>query len=168
LIVGHIFPMETLHDILLDLGEFKSYFGGKVPVDLWRAQRKREQGHPVFRPILEEKQVGVGRVRLPDIATEMRDGVRYVLCAKRPRGISTFDRPFVFPRDDWNYFRIPKGTDIPTGLAIVKDFFNSAYGATHYTIAPAYDMPEANFISLLDILARNATLEVRRAAYGRA
>ncbi len=160
--------MKTLHDILLDLGEIKYYFASKVPVDLWRAQRKREEGTPIFRPALEEKQVGVSRVRLPDISTELRDGVRYVLCTNRPRGISTFDKPVVFTRDDWNYFRIPQGTVIPTGLAIVKDFFNSSYGATHYTIAPAYDMPAEQFIFLLDCFARNATKEVRKVAHGHA
>ena len=93
--------MKTLQDILIDLGELNSYFSGKRPVDIWRAQRKREAGTPIFRPVMEAKQVGVGRVRLPDISTEIREnGARYVLCAKRPRGISTFDKPFVFPRDE--------------------------------------------------------------------
>lgn len=47
----------------------------------------------------------------------------------------------------------PKGTVLPVGLAIVKDRFNDRVGATHYTIAPAYDMPLSQFKNLLNQLA---------------
>lgn len=51
------------------------------------------------------------------------------------------------------YYKIPRGTVLPPGLAIVKDKFNSRVCATHYTIAPAYDMPLSRFKALLDLLA---------------
>jgi hypothetical protein len=48
---------------------------------------------------------------------------------------------------------------LPNGLAIVKDNFNPRLGATHYTIAPAHDMPLEQFKMLLNQLAMNAIKE---------
>lgn len=59
------------------------------------------------------------------------------------------------------YYRIPKGTQLPVGLAIVRDRFNPRLNATHYTIAPAHDMPLDQFKRLLDQLA---ILLIREAA----
>ena len=42
---------------------------------------------------------------------------------------------------------------LPNGLVLVKDKYNKALGATHYTIAPKYDMPVEVFRSLLNQLA---------------
>ncbi|WP_259346360.1 Tse2 family ADP-ribosyltransferase toxin [Vibrio diabolicus] len=46
-------------------------------------------------------------------------------------------------------------------MAIVKDQYNPRFGAYHYTIAPAYDMPLSKFKLLLSKLAK---LAVREAA----
>jgi len=38
------------------------------------------------------------------------------------------------------YILIPEGFDLGEKLVIVKDTLNIRYNATHYTIAPAWDM----------------------------
>ena len=86
-------------------------------------------------------------------------GVRWVLVADRPRGVSTFDKPGVPSGRGWEYFCIPKGTELPDGLAIVRDEFNDRFGATHHTIAPARDMPLETFKQLLEKLARSLVRE---------
>ncbi|SEK60598.1 hypothetical protein SAMN05216359_102367 [Roseateles sp. YR242] len=48
---------------------------------------------------------------------------------------------------------------LPEGLAVVLDAFNDSFGATHYTIAPAFDMPLEQFKRLLTELAKNAIKE---------
>ena len=58
------------------------------------------------------------------------------------------------------YYKIPAGTELPTGLAIVRDSYNKNLEATHYTIAPAYDMPVMKFKRLLNRLARKAMKEI--------
>lgn len=76
-----------------------------------------------------------------------------------PRGISTFDRAGVPAGKDWVYYKIPKGTALPAGLAVVKDSYNEQMQATHYSIAPAYDMPITMFRLLLSQLAASALKE---------
>jgi hypothetical protein len=51
------------------------------------------------------------------------------------------------------------GTRLSGGLAIVRDELNRAYGATHYTIAPAFNMPLEHFRALLDQLAQEMMKE---------
>lgn len=41
----------------------------------------------------------------------------------------------------------------------MKDFYNEQYDATHYTIAPAFDMPLPVFKKLLSNFALNAIEE---------
>ena len=50
---------------------------------------------------------------------------------------------------------------MPDGLAIVQDSFNESFQATHYTIAPAYDMPVTRFRNLLSELAKSAIKEAK-------
>ncbi len=52
-----------------------------------------------------------------------------------------------------------KGAVLPVGLAIVRDEFNSNFEATHYTIAPAYDMPLEQFKGLLVQLLKHVIKE---------
>jgi hypothetical protein len=68
---------------------------------------------------------------------------------ERPRGLSTFDKPGLPPGRDWRHLKIPAGTKLPDGLTIVKDELNERWGTTHYTIAPATDMPLSQFKALL-------------------
>ncbi|WP_201777739.1 hypothetical protein [Thalassomonas actiniarum] len=69
-----------------------------------------------------------GAPRKADI--RIKDGRVYV--RHRPRGVSTFDRPNTF-RGHWQYYKLPAGTILPKGLAIVKDSYNPVFNATHYT-----------------------------------
>ncbi len=100
-----------------------------------------------------------GRIRPPDITIESKGGTKWVSVATRPRGFSTFDKIGVPAGKDWSYYRIPAGTVLPKGLAIVNDGFNRRVQATHYTIAPAHDMPLEEFKRLLNQLALNAIKE---------
>lgn len=139
--------IQLLRDVLLAVGEIERYFGEQVPVDLWRAKKVRDPG-PLFQLVEEEVIRSRGAPRKPDITID--NG--WVRIRDIPRGISTFDRPNIF-EGSWCYYKIPKGTVLPPGLAIVKDHYNRAFGATHYTIAPARDMPLTQFKELLTQLA---------------
>ena len=101
----------------------------------------------------KDKVLSNGQVRPSDITITTKNGIEWVSCRPSPRGISTFDKPNVFKGNSWEYYKIPQGTKLPSGLAIVKDKYNSRMGATHYTLAPAHDMPLSQFKSLLDQLA---------------
>ena len=150
--------ITLLKDVLIARGEIDRYFAGAVPVNLWRALKRASPGS-IFDFVEQAFFLSNGRPRASDIAIEDRQGVRWVTVANRPRGVSTFDKPGVPPGKDWDYFRIPAGTILPDGLAIVRDELNTRYGATHYTIAPAHDMPLHLFRHLLEQLAKNAIKE---------
>ena len=145
---------ETLKDILLARGELERYYDGEVPLNLWRALNVR-RSERLFDLVESPFKMSNGRVRRPDITIEMG----WVRVRSVPRGASTFDRAGVPGGKDWVYYRIPKGTVLPPGLAIVKDSYNEQMQATHYTIAPAYDMPLAVFKGLLNQLAMSALRE---------
>ena len=89
-----------------------------------------------------------------------RNGERWVLVKDKPRGLSTFDKPGIPPGKGWEYYRIPAGTRLPEGLAIVEDNYNEKFKATHYTIAPAFDMPISQFKGKLLELAAELIREV--------
>ena len=72
---------------------------------------------------------------------------------ERPRGLSTFDQKGLPKGKDWEYYKIPQGTVLPVGLAVIRDEYNTNFKATHYTIAPAYDMPLSQFKARLQLLA---------------
>ncbi|WP_407919786.1 Tse2 family ADP-ribosyltransferase toxin [Endozoicomonas numazuensis] len=95
-----------------------------------------------------------GRPRAADIKIyEHRNGEKWVSVEDRPRGLSTFDKEGCPPGNGWEYYKIPAGTILPEELAIVKDQYNKRYDATHYTIAPAYDMSLVQFKSALATFA---------------
>lgn len=152
--------METLRDVLIATNEIDRYFNGRAPVTLWRAKRADPREYlfslveqPIVRP--------GGNVRPADIKIEPgADGQEWVRARYYPRGISTFDKRGVFKGNQWEYYRIEAGTALPPGLAIVRDGYNRAYGATHYTIAPEWDMPLNQFKALLRELARHLIREV--------
>ena len=151
--------VTVLKDVLIQAGKLDKYFEGRVPTDLWRA-KNRKASSAVFEFIEESKILSNGRPRPADIKIELKGGVKWVSVLQQPRGISTFDRSGLPKGKDWEYYKIPEGTELPDGLAIVKDQFNSKYQAYHYTIAPAYDMPLALFRSKLGQLARKIIKEV--------
>jgi hypothetical protein len=138
--------VEVLKDVLIETGEIARFFGNTVPVNLWRAKKLRDP-KPLFALVEEEITRPRGAPRRPDITI---DG-DWVRVRNRPRGISTFDQPNIF-KGKWEYFKLPAGTVLPEGLVVVKDNFNKAFGATHYTIAPERDMPLETFKCLLNEL----------------
>ncbi|MDH5800344.1 MAG: hypothetical protein OEZ68_06015 [Gammaproteobacteria bacterium] len=139
--------VELLKDVLIEIGQIERYFGNTVPVNLWRAKKIKDPIGQLFKLVEEELTRPRGAPRKPDITIE-GDWVRV---RERPRGISTFDKPDTF-KGKWEYFKIPAGTILPDGLVIVKDNYNSAFGATHYTIAPERDMPLTRFKQQLSVL----------------
>lgn len=149
---------EILKDILVSAGDVDRYYETS-PVNLWRAKRIKDQG-PIFGLIEEDKILSNGQIRPSDITITVENGIRWVSCRLSPRGISTFDKPNVFKGSSWGYYKIPKGTKLPSGLAIIKDKFNSRMGATHYTLAPAFNMPLTKFKFLLDQLAISVQRDV--------
>lgn len=144
--------ITILKDVLIEKGMIENYFDGKVPTNLWRAL-KRNSSTQVLGFIEDSFILSNGRPRAADIKIESRGGEKWVCVKDRPRGVSTFDRPGVPSGKGWDYFKIPKDTILPDGLAIVKDLYNTKFKATHYTIAPAYDMPLSQFKSKLNTLA---------------
>ncbi|MCP4494067.1 MAG: hypothetical protein GY820_43210 [Gammaproteobacteria bacterium] len=144
--------ITVLKDILIAKDKLDSYFEGKAPVTLWRAlNRKLDLG--VFDFIEQGFPLSNGRPRPADIKIESRNGVKWVSVKERPRGLSTFDKRGLPKGKNWEYYKIPKGTILPIGLAIVRDEYNTNFKATHYTIAPAYDMPLSKFKNKLQQLA---------------
>ncbi len=139
---------ELLSDILIEIGEIDRYFGNSAPFDLWRARKISSQA-ALFELVENETFRARGAPRKPDITIEGN----WVRIRDAPRGISTFDKPNIF-KGAWSYYKIPANTILPFGLAIVRDHYNHTFGATHYTIAPAYDMPLVHFKMLLSTLAR--------------
>jgi len=101
--------------------------------------------------------VKYGRVRKPDITID--NG--WVKVKHWPRGISTFDKPGIPKGKDWVHYKIPAGAELPKGLAIVKDSYNDTVMATHYTIAPAYNMPLPQFKLLLNKFASSVIKEAK-------
>lgn len=152
--------MQILKDILIARGQVDRYFDTRVPVDLWRA-KKTGENEPLFQIVDRQVLRANGKVRPPDITIDVRGGVPWVSVQERPRGLSVFDRPDMFARGQWEYYRIPAGTEIPAGLAIVDDGPSQAVAARHYTVAPARAMPLAMFRQLLAQLAK---MMIREAA----
>lgn len=151
--------VSVLKDVLISKSQLDRYFEGSVPVNLWRAMNMKASGHP-FEFIESPTVLSNGRPRRADIKIEVVQGEQWVRINNRPRGISTFDSPGAPAGKNWAYFRIPKGTVLPYGLAIVRDEYNTVYEATHYTLAPAFDMPLARFKLLLKQLAFSLVREV--------
>ena len=144
---------NVLKDILIAKDRIDRYFEGATPVTLWRAVNVK-RGVQLFELVEQPFTLSNGRPRPADITIETIGGEKWVKVKDRPRGLSTFDKPGVPAGKHWEYYKIPKGTPLPHGLAIVRDEFNTNYQATHYTIAPAFDMPLSRFKLLLNRLAQ--------------
>lgn len=150
--------ITVLKDVLISKGKLDKYFDGQVPTNLWRALNKKSN-LGVFDFIEQPMVLSNGRPRPADIKVESRGGVEWVCVKDRPRGLSTFDKAGLPEGKGWEYYQIPKGTILPAGIAIIKDEFNTRFGANHYTIAPAFDMPLDQFKSKLAQLAKQLIKE---------
>ncbi len=151
--------VTLLKDVLIEKNKLDSYFVGSVPINLWRAVKKKS-GNSVFDFIEAGFVLSNGRPRAADITIESRGEIKWVCVKERPRGLSTFDKEGLPKGKNWEYYKIPKGTTLPEGLAIVKDEYNDRYDATHYTIAPVSDMPLDQFKGWLDRLLKNIAKDV--------
>jgi hypothetical protein len=150
--------MKVLRDVLIEAGELNRYFDGRVPVTVWRAKKKHD---PVVFDLVEEAMLTARGPRQADITIEAAaSGEKWVRVKPSPRGASTFDKPNVFKGSGWEYYRLQAGTQLPLGIAIVRDNFNPRFQATHFTIAPAFDMPLSTFRGLLQQLATGLVREV--------
>ena len=144
--------ISILKDILISKNQIEKYFEGTTPVNLWRALNVKRNTHP-FDFIEQASVLSNGRPRSADVKIEIVRGVSWIRVKGRPRGLSTFDKPGLPAGKHWEYYKIPEGTRLPLGLAIVRDEYNTKFNATHYTLAPAYDMPLEHFKMLLNQLA---------------
>ncbi|MCE2030134.1 hypothetical protein [Sessilibacter corallicola] len=119
-----------------------------IPVDLFRRGAKNKPQLHKLRT-MPPRQIE----ETFDIELYKKDGVDYV--SKDTGGISTFNRANSNFGAFW--WKIPKGTKIPEGLRVSKDFnTNPSQKPTHYTIRPLVDMPLSRYISLLEELAVSA------------
>jgi len=88
-----------------------------------------------------------------DIALYKKNNCSYV--SKDTGGISTFNQQSSKFGKFW--WVIPKGTKIPVGLRVSRDFNSKPSSKpTHYTIRPVVDMPLTQYIGLLDDLSASA------------
>lgn len=153
--------VRVLKDVLIAAGRIDHYFEGQTPVTLWRAKKKDTPNTDIFELVEKPAYRPGGLPRPADIRIERgKDGRQWVRVEYFPRGISTFDKARTFKGASWEYYRLEAGTELPIGLALVKDGYNRNYGAIHYTIAPAWDMPLDHFKRLLRTLATKLTREV--------
>ena len=151
--------------MLISRGELERIYTGSLKLFLWRALHKDAKKENPLYPDFEHREIRAGVVRAPDVIVKKIGSIDHVV-AKLGQGTSLFDRPGAFGTKNWEYFEIPEGTEIPEGLIITKDQYNSKYKATHYSISPNYTMPKAQFIRLLDQLAQNALSQKKKVQNG--
>ena len=142
---------EVLKDILISASEIDRYFE-ESSTNLWRAKKTKDKGSLIG--LAEGGDIlSNGKVKTTDITIALRNETKWVLCKPAPKGTSAFDDPNTLKGSPWEYYKIPAGTKLPTGLTIVKDNFNNKMDTTNYAIAPTHDMPLSNFKLLLNQLA---------------
>lgn len=120
-------------------------FVNLTPIHLFRSGSKNSPRLDKLRT-MPPRQIGEAF----DIEIYDYNGTTYV--KKDSGGISTLERPTPGFGDFW--WKIPKGTKIPLGLRISRDY-NPKPGIkpTHYSIRPLHDMPLSQYVSLLQGLA---------------
>ena len=153
---------DELKAIYEKAGKIDRYFEDKTPVDLWRGQKRSniKKGMTPMHPDLEGFTRKDGTVRQPDVKIYLRehDGATMVkgCCGIHGdyRGVSTFGS---LPQlgAGFEYYSIPKDTEIPNGLAVTKDEYNRRFGSYHYTFAPTNDMPLSLFLVWLKVVEEN-------------
>ena len=108
----------------------------------------------IMRPVLEEQMLPTGRTRSADLEREKINNEWYVLPRKR-KGLSLFDGTAKFSKPGKHYV-IPKGTTIPSGLAVSGDGFSKYSGFNHYSVMPRFMMTEFHYLFLLRRFAAHA------------
>lgn len=107
----------------------------KIKLDLFRSGNSTS-------PRLDHVRYGEERIKAGqsvDVGTFLVSGEPWVV--GREGGISTFDKPL--PHEP-NWWLIPAGTELPSELIIRRDHATFD-GRTHYSLAPAFDMPLTSY-----------------------
>ncbi|RYY73038.1 MAG: hypothetical protein EOO52_19395 [Gammaproteobacteria bacterium] len=165
-----------MKEIPIEAGTVKSFFAKidglsrifdsekDLGIFLWRASRTDEPCENPLYPDFVPRQLREGKFRPADVTVEKRNGIDYIIpkvYQKRPediwkaQGTSLFNKPNTFIGKNWEYIEIPQGTEIPAGVLIIKDDFNTRFEATHYSIVPDHAMSVENFKLLLKKLLIN-------------
>jgi hypothetical protein len=145
---------DELKNIYAKAGLLARFFDDQTPCDLFRGQSRTEakQGLPYLYPHPGYVQRN-GAERPPDVLIFERDGQKFVAGCRtiqgQHRGISTFDDKNS-RLAGFQWFKLPKGTAIPPGLAVTRDSDKDLI--KHYTIAPKDDMPLDLFLVWLNAL----------------
>jgi hypothetical protein len=143
---------KTIEDIYLAAGVLGKLFLDKVPVDLFRfVAASALPDRMAFYPVLEPFPLENGQMRSSDLDRRQIEGTWYVF-PKRRTGLSTFGGPVKF-KNPGQFYRIPKGTCIPGGLAIGEDNMHPVFKCIHYSIMPRFVMAEMHYLFLLRRLA---------------
>jgi hypothetical protein len=136
----------------------------KTDVDLWRGVHTSEmkaletETGPVIgvlyptltrKEIGKDKETGKPRYREPDVV--IRDGL-----VQRHGGTSLFDIDRFFPGKTWNFFKIPKDTEIDPLLRLKGPDWNDRFKANHYQIEVARPVTVEAYKGALDNFARAA------------
>ncbi|WP_338847508.1 hypothetical protein V8J88_02210 [Massilia sp. W12] len=148
-------------------GELHFFFDKVFPIDLWRGQKEKDYKAGVFplQPVTEKIELIIGnkkRVRLPDVEVFEKNGMPWIKGCRSTKkgkqhwGVSLFDKPPSFAKNDWRNFKIPQDTPIPESIAVTQDG-DSAERENHYSICPKDDMPLSLFIQHLKEIAIHMT-----------
>lgn len=159
--------MITLEQIIIARGDLEKIYRSDISLTLWRAINKAEASkniNPLY-PDLIERTLPNGRLRLPDVATYLKNGIAYVK-SEESRGTSLSDIYGLFGDKNWDYVVIPAGTIIPKELVITKDHYIPKKSSWHYSISPNFDMPVTRFLRALDQLAINAEIIIKGVSNG--
>ena len=156
--------MKTIENLLISKGQLDRIYVGSLRLFLWRSLHISSKSKNPLYPDFEEREIRTGVLRAPDVEVVTQKTGIEVVKSVLGQGTSLFDRSGAFGEDNWTYFEIPEGTEVPHGLIITRDSYNKRFKATHYSISPNFDMPKARFIQLLDQLARNAENRKRKQA----
>ncbi|MBI3897623.1 MAG: hypothetical protein HY308_04910 [Gammaproteobacteria bacterium] len=169
--------VESHEKLLLDASLIQRIYkhkGQELSATVWRALRTDVETEGPLHPDFYRRQKSDGSYRDPDVTIQTIDGFEYVVpklykdtrkSIWKVEGASLFDKEGVFGNNQWDYFEIPAGTEVPEGILIIRDDKNKRYDTIHYSIVPNYMMPVSEFKEKLDELARDALK--KRAALAR-
>jgi len=161
--------MITLEQIIIERGDIEKIYRSEKELTLWRGLHNSEvklKLNPLY-PDFYKKELSNGSIREPDVSiiTDKVTGLETVL-SEEGVGTSLVDQKEIFGNKNWQYFVIPKGTNIPQELVITKDHYMPRKKCWHYSISPNYDMSKANLTNALDKLAYNAGIRTRVEKHG--
>ena len=140
---------NTIQEIYVERGLLNTLFTDKTPTDLFRFFETANSSDPnlLMYPVLERYLLPNQKYRGPDVDRRIIGGEAYIF-PKFKMGLSLADGPRKFNRSG-EYWVVPGGTTIPSGLAISVDTKNEIDGYTHHTVHPCFVMVELHFLFLL-------------------